>query len=75
MVARTNVVLVHGVWADGSSSSKVVPLLDEKGLNVIAVQLPSGSLEDDVAVTKNALAELKRPALMVGDSYGAAVIS
>ena len=45
----TNVILVHGAWADGSSWSKVIPLLEAKGLKVTAVQLPLTSLADDVA--------------------------
>jgi pimeloyl-ACP methyl ester carboxylesterase len=49
-----NVVLVHGAWADGSSWSKVIPLLEAKGLHVVAVQNPLTSLADDVAATKRA---------------------
>src|SRR5208282_5786002 len=51
-----NVILVHGAWADGSSWSKVIPLLEAKGLNVTAVQLPLTSLADDVATVKRAFA-------------------
>jgi len=47
-----NVVIVHGAWADGSSWSKVIPLLQAKGLHVVAVQNPLTSLADDVAATK-----------------------
>jgi pimeloyl-ACP methyl ester carboxylesterase len=46
-----NIVLVHGVWADGSSWSKVVPLLEAKGFHVVCVQNPLTSLADDVAAT------------------------
>jgi hypothetical protein len=56
MKTKTNVVLVHGAWADGSTWSKVIPLLDKKGFNVAAVQIPLTSLEDDIAVTRNVLA-------------------
>src|SRR5882724_4850348 len=49
-----NVVIVHGAWADGSSWSKVIPLLQAKGLHVVAVQNPLTSLADDVAATKRA---------------------
>ena len=45
----TNIVLVHGFWADGSSWSKVIPILKNAGHQVIAVQLPLHSLADDVA--------------------------
>src|SRR5258707_1048287 len=49
-----NIVIVHGAWADGSSWSKVIPLLQAKGLHVVAVQNPLTSLADDVAATKRA---------------------
>jgi len=44
-----NIVIVHGAWADGSSWSKVIPLLQAKGLHVVAVQNPLTSLADDVS--------------------------
>ena len=50
-----NVVIVHGAWADGSSWSKVIPLLQAKGLHVVAVQNPLTSLADDVAATRRAI--------------------
>ena len=55
-----NIVLVHGAFADGSSWSKVIPLLQAKGYNVIAVQNPLSSLADDVAATKRAIAQAPR---------------
>jgi pimeloyl-ACP methyl ester carboxylesterase len=70
-----NVVLVHGAWADGSSWSKVIPLLEAKGLHVVAVQNPLSSLADDVAATKRAIALQQGPVLLVGHSYGGAVIT
>ena len=51
----TNIVLVHGAWSDGSSWSKVIPILQNAGHKVIAVQLPLHSLADDVATTKRAI--------------------
>ena len=75
MEPKMNVVLVHGAWADGSSWSKVIPLLDPKQFNVTAVQLPLTSLEDDIAVTRNALAAQTGPTVLVGHSYGGAVIT
>ncbi len=71
----TNVVLVHGAFADGSSWSKVIPLLEAKGLTVIAVQNPLTSLADDVAAAKRAIALLNGPVLLVGHSWGGVVIS
>src|SRR5258708_2028173 len=70
-----NVVLVHGAWADGSSWAKVIPLLEKAGLNAVAVQNPLTSLADDVAATKRAIARLDGPVILVGHSYGGAVIS
>jgi pimeloyl-ACP methyl ester carboxylesterase len=70
-----NVVLVHGAFADGSSWSKVIPLLQEKGLDVIAVQNPLTSFDDDVAATRRAIAQMDGPVLLVGHSYGGMVIS
>jgi len=75
MDSKIDVVLVHGAWADGSSWSKVIPLLDKKGFNVTAVQLPLTSLDDDIAVTRNALAAQKGATVLVGHSYGGAVIT
>jgi pimeloyl-ACP methyl ester carboxylesterase len=70
-----NVVLVHGAWANSSSWSKVIPLLEAKKLRVVAVQLPLTSLADDVATTIRALALQDGPVLLVGHSYGGAVIT
>jgi len=70
-----NIVLVHGAWADGSSWSKVIPLLQAKGLHVVAVQNPLTSLADDVAATKRVIALQDGPVLLVGHSYGGVVIT
>jgi pimeloyl-ACP methyl ester carboxylesterase len=71
-------VLVHGAWADGSSWSGVIPLLEADGYHVVAVQLPLTSLEDDDAVTERAIARITMaypgPVLLVGHSYGGVVI-
>jgi len=69
------VLLVHGAWADGSSWSKVIPLLEAKGLHVVAVQIPLTSFADDVAATQRAIALEDGPLLLVGHSYGGAVIT
>lgn len=73
--AVKNIVLVHGAWADGSSWSRVIPLLEAKGYHVVAVQNPLTSLADDVAATQRALASLDGPAILVGHSYGGSVIT
>ena len=75
MTETVNVVLVHGAWADGSCWSKVIPLLEAKGLRVTAAQIPLTSLEDDVAVTRRLLSSITTPTILVGHSYGGAVIT
>jgi pimeloyl-ACP methyl ester carboxylesterase len=71
----TNVMLVHGAWADGSSWSKVIPLLEARGLHVVAVQLPLTSLAEDVATVQRAIALEDGPLLLVAHSYGGVVIT
>lgn len=70
-----NIVLVHGAWADGSSWSKVIPILEKAGHRVIAVQLPLHSLADDVATVKRAVELAGEPTILVGHSYGGFVIT
>jgi len=70
-----NVVLVHGAFADGSSWSKVIPLLRAKGLHVTSVGAPLTSFADDVAATKRAIAAEDGPVILVGHSYGGVVIT
>jgi pimeloyl-ACP methyl ester carboxylesterase len=70
-----NVMLVHGAWADGSCWSKVILLLQAKGLNVTAAQIPLTSLSDDIAVTRRLLSMQTEPTVLVGHSYGGAVIT
>ncbi|MGF9567497.1 alpha/beta hydrolase [Neorhizobium sp. JUb45] len=69
------VVLVHGAFADGSSWNKVIPLLKKAGLKVVAVQNPLDTLENDVAFTERAIADAEGPVVLVGHSYGGAVIT
>src|SRR5579863_5423054 len=70
-----NIVLVHGAWADGSSWSKVIPILEAKGFHVVSVQNPLTSFADDVAATKRIIDAQDGPVLLVGHSYGGAVIT
>jgi len=73
--ATTNIILVHGAWADGSSWSKVIPILEKAGHKVIAVQMPEHSFSDDVATVKRAIELVRGPTVLVGHSYGGMVIS
>lgn len=70
-----NVVLVHGAFADGSGWKGVYEVLAGKGYNVTIVQNPLSSLEDDVAATHLALERLDGPSILVGHSWGGAVIT
>ena len=70
-----NVVCVHGAWADGSSWSKLIPLLQAKGLHAVAVQNPLSSVAEDVASTNRLIDAQDGPVLLVGHSYGGAVIT
>ncbi|WP_157220110.1 alpha/beta fold hydrolase [Flavisphingomonas formosensis] len=73
-VAR-NVVLVHGAWADGSSWSKVIPLLQAAGLHVTSVQNSLTSLEQADADVRRALAAQDGPTVLVGHSWSGTVVS
>ena len=70
-----NIVLVHGTYVDGSSWSKVIPILQNAGHKVIAVQLPLHSLADDIATVKRAIDLVGAPVVLVGHSYGGIVIT
>jgi len=70
-----NIVLVHGAWADGSGWKGVYDILVKDGYNVSIVQEPETSFKDDVATTKRALALQDGPCILVGHSYGGAVIT
>lgn len=69
------IVLVHGAFADGSGWRHVIPLLERDGYAVAAVQNPLTSLADDVATTRRAIEAQKGPVILVGHSYGGAVIT
>jgi pimeloyl-ACP methyl ester carboxylesterase len=70
-----NIVFVHGAFADGSSWAKVITILQAKGYNVTVVQNPLTSFADDVAATNRALALQTGPVILVGHSWGGAVIT
>jgi len=70
-----NIVLVHGAFVDGAHWERVYRILKRDGYSVSVVQNPTISLEDDVVVTRRVLATQKGPAILVGHSYGGAVIT
>src|SRR5256712_2545713 len=70
-----NVVLVHGGWVDGSGWEGVYRALKKSGYAVTIVQEATTSLADDVATTKRAIASQNGPVILVGHSYGGAVIT
>jgi len=70
-----NIVLVHGGFVDGSGWQRVYNVLKKDGYTVTIVQNPTITLADDVAVTKRAIAGQNGPVILVGHSYGGAVIT
>lgn len=73
--ASMSIVLVHGGFVDGSGWKGVYDALTKDGYRVTVVQNPTNSLADDVAVTTRAIAGLEAPVVLVGHSYGGAVIT
>ena len=73
--SKRAVILVHGAFADATSWQKVIPFLEKEGLAVTAVQLPLKSLADDVATTKRLIDSQAGDVILVGHSYGGAVIT
>ena len=71
----TTVVLVHGAFADGSSWDKVIPILQAKGLKVVAVQNPLTSLADDVSAAQRVIDAQTGNVILVGHSWGGTVIT
>jgi pimeloyl-ACP methyl ester carboxylesterase len=72
---KPSIVFVHGIWADGSSFSKLIPALQAEGHEVIAAQYGLDTLAGDVAAVKRTLGRVSSPAILVGHSYGGTVIT
>jgi pimeloyl-ACP methyl ester carboxylesterase len=72
---KPTIVFCHGIWADGSCFSKVIPALQADGHEVIAVQYGLDSFEEDVSTVKRTLNRVRSPVILVGHSYGGATIT
>ena len=75
MAKVSNIIFVHGAWANSSAWDKVLPIIEPLGFVATAVSLSLTSLQDDAATVKRALALIDGPVLLVGHSYGGAVIT
>nr|NUR38116.1 alpha/beta hydrolase [Sphingomonas sp.] len=73
--AKPTIVLVHGAFADASGWGRLIPILQKNGYKVVAVQNPLQSFDGDIANTKRVIDEQTGPVVVVGHSYGGAVIS
>ena len=72
---KPSIVFVHGIWADGSCFSKVIPTLQAEGYEVMASQHSLDTLEGDVATVTRTLGRVRAPAILVGHSYGGTLIT
>jgi len=72
---KPSIVFCHGLWADGSCFSKVIPTLQAEGHQVIAAQYALNTVADDIATVRSTLGRVSSPAILVGHSYGGSVIT
>jgi pimeloyl-ACP methyl ester carboxylesterase len=72
---KPSIVFCHGIWADGSSFSKLIPTLQAEGHEAIAVQYGLDTAQGDVEATLRTLGRVSSPAILVGHSYGGSVIT
>jgi pimeloyl-ACP methyl ester carboxylesterase len=75
MPAKPSIVFAHGLWADGSCFSKLIPALQAEGHQVIASQHALDSVEGDVATVIRTIGRVSGPVLLVGHSYGGTLIT
>lgn len=73
--AKPTIVLVHGAFADASSWNGVIAILKKDGYNVVAVANPLRSVKSDARYVDDVMTGIKQPVVLVGHSYGGAVIS
>lgn len=69
------IVLIHGAWADGSCWQEVIPILQKSGFKVVAAQLPLSNKAEDLAFAKRVIERQQGPVVVVGHSYGGAIIT
>ncbi len=72
---KPSIVFVHGIWADGSCFSKVIPTLQAEGYEVVSSQHGLDTLEGDVDAVRRTLGRVSSPAILVGHSYGGTLIT
>src|SRR5271155_2296151 len=72
---KKSIVFCHGIWADGSCFNKLIPTLQAEGYEVISAQYGLETNERDVEITRQTLKRVSSPAILVGHSYGGAVIT
>ncbi len=72
---KPSIVFAHGLWADGSCFSKVIPTLQQEGYEVVSAQNTLETLQGDVDAVSRALARVSSPAILVGHSWGGFVIT
>ena len=72
---KASIVFAHGLWADGSCYSKLIPALQDEGHEVISTQNCLDTVQGDVAAVHRALKRVSAPAILVGHSYGGTVIT
>jgi pimeloyl-ACP methyl ester carboxylesterase len=75
IMTKPGIVFAHGLWADGSCFTKLIPTLQAEGYEVMASQHGLDSLATDVAAVKACLARINSPAILVGHSYGGTLIT
>ena len=75
MQAKPSIVFAHGLWADGSCFSKVIPTLQAEGHQVVSAQNSLDTLKGDGSTVRRALGRVSSPAILVGHSYGGTVIT
>jgi len=73
--SKVTIAFCHGLWADGSCFNKVIPALQAEGHEVVSVQYGLDSYDEDLSIVKRTLDRVDGPVLLVGHSYGGAVIT